>query len=310
MTAGAGPDDALSWPIDFGARYATGVDRGLCLGGGGLYFIAWLTGYLNAAAKAGMDLQAAERMVGTSAGSVVATLLAGGRLGRLHAQVSALSRFPAVLSALAPTSSLTPSQQRALDLFRYAVDAQPATIRAIGHAALAAQTPEAARMRGNLHMVLQTSTWPSEGLHVTAVDAYTGERCVITAGAGIRPARVAAASSAVPGLFPPQRVGDRRCMDGGVSGTGLHLDLLAGAQRVLVLSLTGSAAAPAGMTQRSGATAAEVSALQSTGTQVLLRGPGEVDVASLMAPEAVPDALAVGAAQAEQDADLLTEFWA
>ena len=40
--------------------------------------------------------------------------------------------------------------------------------------------------------------------------------------------RAVAASSAVPGIFAPQAIGDRRCMDGGVSGPGTHLDLLAG----------------------------------------------------------------------------------
>ena len=59
----------------------------------------------------------------------------------------------------------------------------------------------------------------------------------------MRVARAVAASSAVPGLFTPQPILDRRCMDGGVSGTGTHLDLVAGARRAVVLHLTDGAGA-------------------------------------------------------------------
>ena len=41
-------------------------------------------------------------------------------------------------------------------------------------------------------------------------------------------ARAAAASSSVPVIFSPQPLHDRRAMDGGVSGTGIHADLAAG----------------------------------------------------------------------------------
>ena len=49
------------------------------------------------------------------------------------------------------------------------------------------------------------------------------------------PMRAVAASSAVPGLFAPQRLGDRRAMDGGVSGSGIHADLVAAPEAVEVV---------------------------------------------------------------------------
>jgi NTE family protein len=309
-TGSASAIDGLARPISFTARYGARIRRGVCLGGGGLYFVAWQTGYLHAAAQAGIDLAQADRFVGTSAGSVVATALSGGHLSRLHAQVSGLSKFPAALRALAPSQSLRPSQQRALDLFRSAQDAEPETIRRIGFAALAAITPDPARMRANLQLVLQVREWPSPELHVTCVDAYSGERCVITQDSGIRPARAAAASSAVPGLFAPQPIGDRRCMDGGVSGSGTHLDLLAGAGSVLVLSLTdGSAGVPSQMTVAAGNIQRECAALEASGTTMMLRFPNPVDPETLMSPESVPAALADGAAQAVQDLDQLRDLW-
>ena len=65
--------DSLALPIDMAARYGAGADRVIAMGGGGLYFVAWQVGYLNALARTGVDLGLGERVVGTSAGSVVAT---------------------------------------------------------------------------------------------------------------------------------------------------------------------------------------------------------------------------------------------
>ncbi|MHB1067045.1 MAG: hypothetical protein ACYC2Z_06415, partial [Candidatus Nanopelagicales bacterium] len=108
--------------------------------------------------------------------------------------------------------------------------------------------------------------------------------------------------------FPPQPIGDRRCMDGGVSGTGVHLDLLAGSGRVLVLTL-GTAESPAGMTEQAGAVGKELEELEKAGTRAFARSPRPVDRAALMDPAAVPAALADGIATAEADHDDLRAFW-
>ncbi len=305
------PADNLAWPIDFQARYGNGLDRTICLGGGGLYFVAWQVAYLNTAVQGGLDVKLAERVVGTSAGSVVATALTGGRIGRLRGQMAALSKFPALLRAMAPAGSLRPSQLRAVTEFGDATDGSPETIRSIGRAALAAVTPDPVRMRANLQLILQTTSWPSPVLHVTAVDTYSGERCVITEASKIRPSRAACASSAVPGLFPPQQIHDRKCMDGGVSGTGLHLDLVSGAGRTLILALRdGDVPNPAGMTEPAGTTETEQARLEATGTRTMLQTPAVVEREKLMSPEEVPQAMADGARQAAEDLPELLEFWA
>ncbi len=309
-TSGGLADDGLAWPVSFEARYGDGLDRAVSLGGGGVFFVAWQVGYLRAAADAGIDLGRADRVVGTSAGSIVSTTLVSGRLGWLHAQLSALGRVPALVSALAPAGRLTPSQERAGSLFVEAADAEPATIREIGRTALAAVTPEPGRMRRNLALVLQTTAWPDDRLHITCVDAYTGERCVVTRATGVRTSRAAAASSAVPGLFPPQPVGDRRCMDGGVSGSGTHLDLVAGARRVLVLSLVdGTVAGEPRMTTRSDTITKERAAVEAAGGRVLVRSPAGVDLGALMSPDVIPQALRQGAEQARADLDDLGALW-
>jgi NTE family protein len=297
-------------PRSFDARYGHGVDRGLCLGGGGLFFVAWQAAYLSTLEKCGVALDRFDRVVGTSAGSVVASVLASGRLGRLHSEILVLSKAPGVVSALAPASKLHPSQQRALDLFIAATDAEPETVRAIGHAALSARTLDPGRTRRTMHLVVGPGRWSSDALHITCVDAYSGERCVVTRQAGTTMSRAVAASIAVPGVFGPQPIGDRRCMDGGVSGTGTHTDLLAGSRRALILALAHPDDHAEGMmTANPEHGRQELEDLEKSGTEVLLRTPSEVDLLQLMSPTAVPGALAMGASQAFADAGLVREFW-
>ncbi len=304
------PTPDLALPRSFEARYGAGVQRGLSLGGGGLFFVAWQLGYLHTLADQGIRLSAADRVVGTSAGSMVAAALTTGRLNRLHSEITLLGRLPAVVAALAPASDLRPSQERALDLFLKASDGDPGTVQEIGFAALAATTPSPAAMRRNIAFVVGSTRWTHEALRITCVDAYTGERCVVDRQSRVTIPRAVAASSAVPGIFPPQPIGDRRCMDGGVIGTGTHLDLLAGARRVLVLALVDGRDMNEGMmTLAPGSGPREVADLEATGTSVLVRTPAAVDMFELMSPAAVPGALALGARQASADVELLADFW-
>ena len=308
VSASRSPELAL--PRTFDAGYGQQVDRGLSLGGGGLFFVAWQVAYLQTLAGLGLRFDGADRIVGTSAGSMVASALAGGRLKLLHSQITLLARLPALVSALAPASVLKPSQQRALDLFLKATDGEPATVQAIGHAALGAATPRAESMRRNVSFVLGPGRLTSEALQITCVDTYTGERRVVTRDTKVTLARAVAASSAVPGLFAPQPIGDRLCMDGGVSGTGSHLDLLGGSKRVLVLALTDGADLDEGMmTANPDDGRREVEDLEGSGTSVMLRTPKEVDLMDLMSPSAVPRAVAMGTRQATDDLKLLTTFW-
>lgn len=308
---GSALDDGLAVPIDMGARRGRGLRTGLSLGGGGIFFIAWQVTYLYEMGLRGIDMRGTDRVVGTSAGSVVATALESGGIDRMYRQLRALARLPAVVSVLAPAGKLHPSQERAKDLFAFASDAEPSRIREIGHAALAARTPRASTMPRNISAILQRRRWPNGRLHVSAVDAYTGERCVLSASSGVPMPVAVAASCAVPGLFAPPLVRDRRCMDGGVCGTGVHLDLLAGAGAVVVLSLTtGEGIDVGGMTMAPGSIGAELDALAESGSKVFVRTPHEVDLDTLMDPAAVPAAMVMAREQAAADAEELSAFLA
>lgn len=306
----AHPGDGLAMPIDFASLRGRGHRRASVFGGGGVFFVAWQISYLRELQRRGVDIGSATKVVGTSAGSVVSALLAGGRLKLASRELALLAKAPGLVGAMAPSGNLKPSQLRAVDLFREATDAEPDTIRSIGYAALAADAFPADKLRLSLSSLLAMRKWPSAALHTVTVDAYTGERVVVHGGAGVPVAAAAAASSSVPGLFSPQPVLDRRCMDGGVSGSGTHCDLVAGAERVVVLALGAENPQPAPtMTIKPGALWREVDELKALGSQVFVRGPLETNIDTLMDPKSVPEAIAMGEDQAASDAEKLTEFW-
>ena len=303
-------DSVLPKPISFEARYGDGIGRSLVLGGGGVYFVAWQVAYLNELIRRGVQLEEAERIVGTSAGSLVSSILASRGLKRFGKQVDWIAKVPALVNLLAPASHFHESQVRALEMFRDADNSDPATIKAIGHAALSANTPTAAEMRRSTGFAIAARGWPSPALHITAVDAYTGERLVVTQEAQTSAIRAAAASSAVPGIFSPQRLHDRWCMDGGVSGSGTHCDLVAGSKKAFVISLGAVVESDFGtMTLSPSSFKDEMDELAKAGTVAIARGPKKVDLSRLMDPDAVPEAIALGVEQAGEDVEELTAFW-
>ena len=300
--------DGVAVPVSFEARYGAGHDRALVLGGGGIVFVAWLAGYLGELTRRGVALEQADRIVGTSAGSILATTVAAGRLERLQRLAEPLSRRPALIARLAPAATLKPSQQRALDLFEAAGDSAPATIRAIGGAALAAATPPRSLLPAGVLLLAQTWRWPDDRLTVTAVDTYTGERLALGRASGVPLLRAVAASASVPGLFAPQPVLDRRGMDGGVSGTGLHADLVAGCGRALAFPVAGAVPQPR-LTMAAGSVAREIDALRQSGTAVEVRHARLDPQADLMDPAGAPGALLLGREQAGEDAAAISAFW-
>ena len=300
----------MALPRSMAALYGRGIDRGLVLGGGGVWFVAWQTGYLRRLEELGLGLGSADRLVGTSAGSLVASILAGERLSGFGRTVDLLTRAPGLLALMTSSGPLEPSCQRALDAFRDSRDSTPETLRAIGFAALAARTPSADTTARNLGVILRMRKWPSSRLHITCVDAYTGERCVVTRSAGVPLARAAAASSAVPGIFAPQPVQDRKCMDGGVAGTGVHLDLVAGARKALVVSLVdGTEPELAWGTMTPESIRQEFDDLVATGTQALRIVPRAEVPEDVMDPRLAVNAAREGVRQADEDLERVRDFW-
>jgi NTE family protein len=299
----------LARPRDFAARAGDGLDLAVVLGGGGLFLVAWYVAYFQELKDHGIDLRKNDRIVGTSAGSVMATGLTGGKLGRMHRLIETLEKQPGIIARLAPAGDPSPAQTRARDAFWFMPDAELETIQRVGHAALAAPTQSADTTARTMALVLGMRKWPGPNLHTTCIDTFTGERIVVTEAAGVSPGRAVAASSAVPGIFSPQPIGDRKCMDGGVSDSGTHCDLAAGARRAVVLSLPPLDVGLEG-DDRPTDPDAELEELAASGTEVFHRTPEDVDAEKLMDPGSVPVAFAMGQRQARADAGDLRSFLA
>ncbi len=212
------------------------MTRALVLAGGGVAGIAWELGVLLGLTDADPALASwvlePDLVVGTSAGSSVGAQIASG---------TALSDLYA--AQLAPRSAEIPVD---LDLERFVAELQAATAgatsaadvrRRIGGFALAATTVPEADRRAVMAARLPRHDWPQCDLRIVAVEARTGDRVVFTSESGVGLVDAVAASCAVPGVWPPMTVGERRYVDGGV-WSGANADLAAGADRVLVLSPT------------------------------------------------------------------------
>jgi NTE family protein len=202
--------------------------RALVLGGGGVTGIAWETGLVAGLAGLGIDLAAADVIIGTSAGSVVGTDIAAGQ------ELEAL--YQAQLTPPAPE----PAARIGWDfigrlLWDVYTSRDPRRARArIGRWALAVPTMPEAERRKVFEARLPTSAWPSPALKVTAVDARTGEFAVFDSAGDASLVDAVGASCAVPGVWPPVTIGERRFIDGGMR-TVANADLAHGYERVVIV---------------------------------------------------------------------------
>ena len=203
--------------------------RALVLGGGGVTGIAWETGLIAGLVGLGIELAAADVIIGTSAGSLVGTDIACGQ------DLEAL--YQAQLAPPAPE----PAARIGWDfigrlLWDVHTSRDPKRARArIGRWALAVPSMPEADRRKVFQARLPTGVWPSRALKVTAVDARTGEFAVFDSAGDASLVDAVGASCAVPGLWPPVTIGGRRFMDGGMR-TVANADLAHGYERVVIVA--------------------------------------------------------------------------
>jgi len=264
----------------------------LVLGGGGVAGIAWMAGLLAGLADTGQDLTDADDIIGTSAGATIGAQVAS---GLTPADLYARQVDPALQSR-----EITPS----FDMEKYVADlgvwltgvtSAEEGRRAMGRLALAAFTepvpevdrpaaaptvPEADRSAvvstvseaDRLAVIssrLPFHTWPTRSLRLVAVDAETGSPVVFTRSSGVDLVVAVAASSAVPGVWPPVTINGRRYIDGGVR-TGHNADYALSASRVVIL-------APLGVEDQSGQTDV-IADLRAGGADVTVIVPDEASL--------------------------------
>lgn len=271
---------------------------------------AWLTGALHAiATETGWDPASADRVVGTSAGSMIGSLCAsgvppwfmvahsggetfegltdgrgrpaseaernGGATFRLHRglPVPGLGSWRLALRTLTSPTRHTPAQFASGWLPRGFVSTET--------------------LEATIRRVVDRGWSPHEGLWVMACDYTTGRR-VAFGRAGSPPAdlsKAVAASCAIPGFYHPVTIGGRSYMDGGVYSPS-NLDVLRdeGLDLVIALNPTSSRATPPARSLADRAAAANRSAtgrrlgsearkLREAGTDVVLIQPTLEDLA-------------------------------
>jgi len=206
--------------------------RALVLGGGGVAGIAWETGVLAGLADGGVDVTGADLVVGTSAGSTVAAQITSGvSLENLFGRLVETAGGPGELTAPFNLASLEQFWIDAVSTTSSALELR----KAVGALALETDTvPEAARLQV-IAGRLPNHTWPSRPVRIVAVEARTGEERIFDEGGGVSLVDAVAASSAVPGIWPPITIDGRRYMDGGIRSV-LNADLAVGHDVVLILA--------------------------------------------------------------------------
>jgi NTE family protein len=199
----------------------------LVLGGGGVAGIAWEAGILDGLRRAGTDLGAADLIVGTSAGSVVGTVLRQG--ADLESTITTRASLPG--------PQLNPDMDLVMQAFGIMADGSLDPVEArrrVGKLALEAPTGDEGPWIEVLSNGLPSGEWPLGRLLITGVNAETGEFTVWDRDSGVPLGLAIAASCAIPCMAPPVTVNGARYMDGGVASP-TNAELARGASLVVVL---------------------------------------------------------------------------
>lgn len=201
----------------------------LVLGGGGITGIAWEIGVLKGLKDLGIDLTAADIVIGTSAGSVVGTLITSLDLDWIYqeqlqpADKDLGSEFGRTIKIkLAP--------------FVLAPGSNQSKRRRIGAVALRAHPPGGHERIQIIADRIEVTQWPADrDLRITAVNADTGAFKVFDKDSGVDIIHAVAASCAVPLIWPAVHIDDVPYIDGGMR-SATNADVAGGADVVVVLA--------------------------------------------------------------------------
>jgi NTE family protein len=303
------------WP-DVEGPVGGGGERALVLGGGGSAGNAWLIGVIAGLCDAGLDVTAADLIIGTSAGSTAAAQITGATPSELLAAV--LAAAPQQRTGSVGPGGGRPSRGPAADLMERtsriigASEDAADMRRRLGAAALdmdaASDGSGHTRWRATVAARLPGQRWPERVVLVVAVDAHTGEPVVFDRHSGVDLVDAVAASCANGFAYG---IGDSRFIDGGYRRSSENADLAAGYRRVLVLSpLGGRSRAPLDWGMH---LAAQVDELRAGGSRVETVFPDsrsrEAFGSDLMDVSRRPPAARAGYDQGSALAGQLTGFW-
>jgi NTE family protein len=235
---------AASATADFDAAGASTAPcegtRALILGGGGVTGYAWEIGLLKGLADEDINLPQADLIVGTSAGAIAAAQLA--------AEIPVETLYAEVFDP--PPGSRPPASPEVdlsylLDTFAIWQDADPSIDDRIevGRRALAmVDAVGEDELISFVHRAFHITEWPTRPLKISATDVVDGSSWLFDRSQNVPIDRAIAASIALPLIDAPVTVGDRRYMDGGVSGS-THFDAASGYECVVGITPGGGALA-------------------------------------------------------------------
>ena len=293
------------------------MGQALVLSGGGSVGIAWQTGLAAGLARGGVHLATADAILGTSAGSAVGAQLASGAdlEEGLARQRRSTSGTP---TSGPPAPQASPDRMaRLMEVMAEAALAadEVAGRAAIGRFALDADALPEEHLVGSFRY-LHGTPWP-KGYACTAVDAVTGDLVVWDELSAVPLERAVASSCAVPGIFAPITIGERRYIDGGMR-SATNADLVAGHDLVVVVSLLSIARLTAAAGDPRAARflskmEAELRTLTDGGARVEVLAPDDRAAAAiglnLMDARQAPAAAQEGARQGEELAPQLASLW-
>jgi NTE family protein len=276
---------------------------GLALGAGGVLGGAWLAGSLAALAEAtGWGPAAADLVLGTSAGSLFAALVAGGMAAHHLLPSDRRGRPTAddwpLADLVAPQAYRAPRGWTAIGPGSIGLALRAAREGAVVKT-LCGLLPRGLVPTRTIESVVRRAVpggWMrAPECWIVACDYATGRRVVFGDRDAPRPSlgQAVAASCAVPGIFAPVPFEGRLYVDGGLHSLS-NLDLVPAGRVELVVALNPMSAARSrgGWTPLGRLTAAmrrwaarraaaEVAQLRARGTEVLLLEPGEADLEAM-----------------------------
>jgi NTE family protein len=232
---------------------------GLVLGGGGLIGMGYHAGVLKSLDDWGLDVAGADLLVGTSAGSIMASYMATGWkptdfFDYAHGKHPDVQKDPEdpkeqIRRMFVPLAKSPADRVRRTIGSGFALASSRGYYRRFGGGEPGRNLRKA--FPSGIYSTEETrrrfeedlpAEWPDRPVYICAVDLYTGERVPFghpAAPAATLPEAVLASTS-IPGVFPPVRIGERRYVDGGVSSaTSLDLATDHGCDLILCIAPLG-----------------------------------------------------------------------
>lgn len=275
----------------------------LVLAGAGAAGNAWQLGLIAGLHENGVDLTAADLIVGTSAGSTVAAQITSG--------TSPAKLYESILAEVIPSAPPRPVGPDYMAWSDELIAASTDVVdmrRRFGAAAIAKDDgAPSTRWHDIVASRLPSHEWPAQRMLIPAVNAETGEPVVFDRDSGVGLVDAVAASTSA---MAPYRISDKRYLNGGYRRSS-NADLAAGYDRVLILEpFSGRTRHPLEWGIHLDAHIAE---LRDGGSEVEAiypdAGSGDVFNANALDPSTRKPAARGGHNQGRALADSLREFW-